>query len=67
MRGVAQQRDPSLAPPRQRVLVDHGKFQNRLGGANESGNIEPIEVPILVGTDEVGERAAVVPVALRVF
>ena len=64
MRGVAEQSDPAEAPPRQRVLIDHRKFQNGVGVAHHVGHVQPIEVPVGDAVDEILEPAGTVPVAL---
>ena len=56
MRGVAEQRHPAETPARQRVLIDHRKFQHAVGGANEGGHVEPIEMPVGKGADEIVDR-----------
>ena len=63
MRRVAEQRDAAEAPARQRILVDHRIGEHGLGRADQRGDVEPVEVPVGEGGEEVVEAAARVPVA----
>ena len=66
MRGIAEQRHPAKAPARQRILIDHREFQHAVGGANEGRHVEPVEMPVGEGADEIVERTGPVPVALAI-
>ena len=66
MRGIAEQGHPAKTPARQRVLIDHREFQHAVGGANKGGHIEPLEMPVGKGADEIVERTGTVPVALAI-
>ena len=63
MRGVAEQRQPAEAPARQRILIDHRIFQDGVGAADELRHVEPVEVPVRHGGEEIFQLAAPVPVA----
>jgi len=64
MRGVAEPMSPApKLPARQRILVDHRKFEHTVGGANERGDIEPIEMPVGERADEIVDRTG--PVSSR--
>src|SRR5438105_3298683 len=63
MGGVAEESYAAEAPTRQRILVDHWKFEDLVGVANESGHVEPSEMPIGEGGAEILEPAAPIPVA----
>ena len=64
MRRIAQQGAAAEGPAGDRVAVDH-REEERLGsGADDGGDVEPAEVPIREGGQEVVERAGPVPVLL---
>ncbi len=63
VRGIAEQRDAAAAPPRQRLLVDHGKFEDEVGSAEHGRYVEPIEMPVVKNVDEVVELAGAIPVS----
>ena len=66
MRRVAEQRDPVKAPARQRILIDHREFQHMIGSADKGRHIEPLEMPIGKGADEIVKRAGPGPVTLAI-
>ena len=63
MRGVAEQRQPAKRPARQRILIDHRIFQDGVGACDEFRHVEPIEMPVGHGRQEVFQTAAAIPVA----
>ena len=58
MRGIAEQREPPEVPARKRVLIDHRILENRVGAADELRHVEPVEVPVEHGVDEILGRVA---------
>lgn len=54
-----------MAPARQRVLVDHRVLQDGVGGQDQRGHVEPVEVPVGEGGQEVLEAPGAAPVAHR--
>ena len=62
MGGVAEQRHAAERPARDRVAVDHRVGEDRVGGADHGGGVEPVEAPVGIDRVEVLEPAGLVPV-----
>ncbi len=67
MRGVAEQGHAAEAPARQRVAIDHREFQHHFRGADQRRHVEPVEMPVGHGGQEVFQPASPVPVASLVL
>src|SRR3954469_4790803 len=60
MRGIAGECYAPERPARQRVLVDHGIFEDGLGLRDQLGEIEPIKTTAFVDRQEVRKGAWIV-------
>src|SRR5262245_66235028 len=63
MCGVAQERQATEAPSRQRILINHRIFENCFGAADELWHVKPIELPIRHRGQKVLQAPATIPIA----
>ena len=64
--GVAEQRDASPAPVRQRIAVDHRVLQDQLVAGQQVADVEPAQVPVGEERQHVFQASVAVPVGLVV-
>src|SRR5947209_12739776 len=62
MRGISSEGNAAKGPAVDRVLVDHGIFENDFRLADQLRDIEPVEIPVRVNWIEIAELAVLVPV-----